>query len=52
LGIDLEPNRELEDVLKRYVALRAFDGTDIGPVQAGTVGELFLGEPCRGAEAF
>ena len=52
MGIDLETLCELEDVLKRDVALRALDGTDIGAVQAGTVGELFLGEPGRGAKAF
>ena len=43
---------ELKDVLKRDVTLRALDGADVGPVKPSTVGELFLGEAGRGAEAF
>ena len=39
-----------EDVLQRDVALCAFDGADIGAVQAGTVSQLLLGDAGRGSQ--
>jgi len=51
LRINLETFGELEDVLKRDVALSPFNRADIGAVQAGTVGKLFLGDAGRSPEA-
>jgi len=40
-----------ENVLERDVALRAFDGVDVGAVQTGTVGQFLLGDAGRGSQA-
>ncbi len=42
---------DLKDVFNRDVALCALDGADIGAMQAGTVGQLLLGDTGRGSEA-
>ena len=40
-----------ENVLERDVALRAFDGADVGAVQTGTLGQLLLGYAGRSSQA-